>query len=255
MRTVKLTISYKGTNYVGWQRQPAGESIQQKLEEAISRILSHDVSITGAGRTDAGVHAVGQVAHFQTESEIPCDGIRRGANSMLPPDISIVGACDEIEGFHAKNGAVGKIYLYRIYVSSNRLPLEDPFAWHISTRLDLEAMREGAEKLVGRHDFESFRATGCCAKSSVRTINRIEIRRPSGFPFSDYSGAQFADLIFEGEGFLRHMVRNMTGALVEVGRGRMTPDDIARILLQKNRQERFECAPARGLCLVKVIYM
>jgi len=254
MRIVKLTISYKGTNYVGWQRQPVGDSIQQKLEDAISRILSHDLSITGAGRTDAGVHAVGQVAHFQTDSDVSCDGIRRGANSMLPPDISVVDASDATEGFHAKNSAKGKIYLYRIYVSSNRLPLEDPFAWHISTRLDLEAMREGAEKLVGRHDFESFRATGCCAKSSVRTINRIEIRRPSGFPFSDYSGVQFADLIFEGEGFLRHMVRNMTGALVEVGRGRMTPDDIARILLQKNRQERFECAPARGLCLVKVIY-
>ena len=175
MRTIKLTLAYDGTGYVGWQVQPNGTSIQEVLQEAVEKMTGERTSVIGAGRTDAGVHALGQVAHFVTNSQIPSVGFERGLDSLLPADIVVVGAEEVPSDFHAKRDAKGKRYKYRLLLSPHHSPLALNRFWHLISGLDIEVMRRAAKVLIGEHDFESFRAAGCSCKHARRRIDRIDI--------------------------------------------------------------------------------
>jgi tRNA pseudouridine38-40 synthase len=251
MRKLKLTISYEGTAYVGWQVQPNGVSVQSVLQDAFAKVLGHKVDITAAGRTDAGVHAVAQIAHLSTENAIPVEGLLKTANALLPDDIAVTRVENVDDSFHAIRDAKGKIYRYLLCLSGVRNPLYDKRAWIISRPLDLAAMMETAALFVGKHDFESFRATKCFAPDAIRTIKRIDI---SGEERFDSGVSRLISITFEGDSFVRHMVRNIVGTIVEAGRGRFTALDVAKIIAQKNRQAAGICAPASGLYLIEVIY-
>ena len=254
MRTIKLTITYDGTNYVGWQVQPNGTSVQEVLQGAIEQMTGEKAALIGAGRTDAGVHALGQVAHFETESQIPCVGFQKGLNSLLPDDIAVVDAKEAPPGFHSKRDAKGKRYRYRLFIAPVSSPLARNLFWQIREGLDIEAMRQAAMCLIGEHDFESFRAAGCTCKHARRRIDRIDIAKTPASDLGLGEKGTVVDLTVEGDSFVRHMVRNMVGTLVEVGRGSIDVVEVGRILEAKRRQEAGICAPACGLYLVQVFY-
>lgn len=254
MRKLKITLSYDGTNYVGWQVQPNGVSVQQKVQDAFRKIAGVHVNVVAAGRTDAGVHAIAQVAHADYGGSIPVLGLRKGLNSILPDDIAVTGLQDVDPSFHAMRDAVGKRYLYRMVLSDGKVPLLRDRAWQMSGDLDIDAMREGSRELVGRHDFESFRAAGCSSPDAICDLRSIETVDSQEFSLYLNGGGRAIDIAFEGESFLRHMVRNIVGTLVEVGQGRLAADGVKRILEQKNRRVAGICAPACGLYLVKVFY-
>jgi tRNA pseudouridine38-40 synthase len=256
MRTIKLTIAYDGTDFVGWQIQPNGESVQAALTRALREMTGSPDSIVGSGRTDAGVHALGQVASFTTDAGIPLEGFVKGLNSLLPPQVAVLSAEEAEEGFDAQRSARGKVYRYLILRSPHRVPHMVGRAWHLRETLDVGAMREAAGHLVGEHDFESFRASGCAAEHAVRRIDGIGISEEGEGP--DFLGVagpgSIISLTFEGSGFVRHMIRNIVGTLVGVGRGDLAPKDVGRILESRQRKEAGVCAPASGLYLVRVIY-
>jgi len=254
MRKIKLRIMYDGTRYVGWQEQPNGVSVQATIRDALKRMVGEEVALVGASRTDAGVHAVAQVAHFETESRVPAGGFVAGVNSILPDDIAVTDAEEVPEGFHARRSSKGKRYVYRILVSRSRNPFLEGRAWTLRNALNIDSMRAASACLLGEHDFSSFRASGCGSRDSVRTITRIEVSsRP--LPHEMLSGeGEIVELLFEGNGFLRHMIRNIVGTLVDAGHGRLSSDDIQRILLAKKRIEAGRCAPASGLFLADVFY-
>jgi tRNA pseudouridine38-40 synthase len=255
MRTIKLTIAYDGTNYVGWQRQPNGVSVQERLEEAVERMSGVRSAVVGAGRTDAGVHALGQVAHFMTESRIPSESFARGLNGLLPPDIAVLAAEEMPEGFHARHSARGKIYRYLLLDSCRRAPLLHNRCWQLREALDVEAMRRAAAMLVGERDFASFRAAGCGSRHAVRRLDRIEIAimRDDEALASWGGGGRLVAMEFEGEGFVRHMIRNIVGTIVDCGRGELDPENMPQILAAAEREQAGRCAPACGLYLVRVI--
>jgi tRNA pseudouridine38-40 synthase len=245
-RVVKLTIEYDGTAYGGWQRQANAPSIQQCLEEAL-RQMTHEpaLRIQGAGRTDAGVHATGQVASFVTATTIPPYGFLRGLATFLPRDIAIVGCEDAPEGFDARHSADAKHYRYRMLSRKPRSALRDRFVWHVPGRpLDAAAMAAACVHLAGRRDFAAFRSADCERQTTVRTLSRVEIT-----PADDE-----IHLDVVGDAFLKNMVRILTGTLVEVGRGAATPDEIAAIVASGDRTKAGMTAPARGLTLVAVLY-
>lgn len=245
MPTYRLVLEYEGTAYVGWQRQAVGTSIQEVVEGALARVLGgEEVRIVGSGRTDSGVHALGQVASFRARTERSDAALRMGLNSLLPPDVACRDARRVEDGFHALRGARRKVYRYRIQDQGERSPLRARHVWHMRTPLDLEAMREGARHLVGYHDFTSFRAGGSLARTSVRTIFDIRIQREM----------DEVQIFVEGGGFLRHMVRILVGTLVDVGRARLAPIQVAEILAAKDRTRASRTAPAHGLCMVSVTY-
>lgn len=254
MRKLKITLSYDGTNYVGWQTQPNGTSIQQLVQDAFREIAGIHVNVVAAGRTDAGVHAIAQVAHAEYGGDIPADGLRKALNSLLPDDIAVTQIEDAAPSFHAMRDAVGKRYLYRMVLSDGKVPLLRDRAWQMSGDLDIGAMREASRELVGRHDFESFRAAGCSSPDAICDVRSIEMAESQEFNLYLDGKGRAIDIAFEGESFLRHMVRNIVGTLVEVGQGKLTADGVKRILEQKNRQVAGICAPACGLYLVKVFY-
>jgi tRNA pseudouridine38-40 synthase len=244
MRTLKMTIAYDGTPYAGWQVQPGRPTVQGVIEAALGRMLRETTRIAGAGRTDAGVHALGQVASFATGRAIPLDGLRSGLNARLPETIRVLAAEEAPEGFHARADARAKEYRYRLSRARVVLPFVAPFVAPVRGRLDVEAMREAARRFVGRHDFTSFCPTDCAIEDRRRSIESSEI-------------AETADeVVYEvrGEGFLRHMVRTIAGTLVEVGRGRVRPAEIDAIIAARDRRRAGPCAPARGLVLVRVLY-
>jgi tRNA pseudouridine38-40 synthase len=244
MRTLKLILEYDGTEYVGWQLQAHGRSIQGELERALEILLKEPVRVTGAGRTDSGVHALGQVASFRTARDVPLKAFVAGLNSLLPRDIAVRSAAEERPGFDARRAASGKRYRYRIINRRTRAPLEQRYAWEVFPALDVVAMQEGARALVGRHDFSAFRAGDCQASTTVRELRSLEIRR-------DGDG-----LVMEVEAtaFLKHMVRNIAGTLVEVGRGKRPARALGEVLDSKDRARAGPTAPAHGLCLVEVYY-
>ena len=244
MRTIRLTIEYDGTAYSGWQRQPNGLAVQQVIEEALCQLLGEKVDLRSSGRTDAGVHARGMAAAFQTASNLPLKAFVDGTNRFLPPDIAIQEAVDVPAGFKPISDALAKHYRYTILLSSVRSPLRRFHAWHIREELDLEAMRTGAVNFVGRHDFAAFRASNCAAKTTIRRVDSVEITREDD--------AIFIDVV--GGGFLKNMVRVMVGTLVDIGRGRFAPGHITWLLQNGDRKKAGITAPACGLCLIRVYY-
>jgi tRNA pseudouridine38-40 synthase len=245
MRTIRMTLEYDGTDYVGWQRQKNGLSIQQVLEEKIAVMTGETVKVTGSGRTDAGVHALAQVAHFRTASAIPPGNFLLGLNSLLPPDIAVRQLEEAPESFHSRHGATGKVYLYRILNRPVRSPLNCRFAWEVFQPLDVPAMARAAFHLRGTHDFTSFSTVHSDAPHRVRTVREISVVR-------DREG--FVDITVEAEGFLRYMVRIIAGTLVEVGRGKLRPGDVPAVLAAQDRAAAGMTAPARGLFLKEVRY-
>jgi tRNA pseudouridine38-40 synthase len=244
MRNIKLTIEYDGTNYVGWQCQPNGVSVQQVIEEALAKILKESVRINSSGRTDAGVHARGMVASFRTEKSVPLKAFSDGLNSILPPDIAVREAAEMPLHFNPRMDALGKNYRYSILNSPLRSPLDRSMSWQVKKKLDLEAMRKAASHFVGEKDFAAFRAAKCCAKTTVRRIDSLEI----------YSKNEFIIFDVRGNGFLRNMVRIIVGTLVEVGRGTMSPDEMAALFEGCGREKAGVTAPPQGLCLMEVFY-
>jgi tRNA pseudouridine38-40 synthase len=245
MRNIRMTLEYDGTAYAGWQRQKNGLSIQQVLEEKIAVMTGETVKVAGSGRTDAGVHALAQVASFRTTSAIPERNLLAGLNSLLPRDIAVTRLEEAPDAFHARHSALGKVYLYRILNRPVRSALHRHYAWEVFQPLDAAAMREAASHLIGTHDFTSFCTVHSDAPHRVRTVREIEVSR---------SERGFVDLTLEADGFLRYMVRIVAGTLVEVGRGRRPPGDIPAVLAARDRGMAGITAPARGLFLKEVRY-
>lgn len=243
MRNIRLVVEYDGTSLHGWQRQANAPTVQAHLETALAELLQHEVSVAGASRTDAGVHARGQVAAFKTERPIPLHGVRRGLNSLLPDSIAISDAREMPEDFHPRFSATGKHYRYSILRRADRSPRWRERAWHHPDELDLEAMRAGAAVLIGEHDFGAFRAAGCTAKTTIRRLDAIEI-----------TDGEVVTLDVRGNAFLRMMVRILVGTLAEVGTGRFTVAQLAEILEAKDRTRAGKTAPAHGLELMEVRY-
>jgi tRNA pseudouridine38-40 synthase len=249
MRMLKLTVAYDGAGYVGWQRQAEGTSIQGVLEEAIAAIEGHAVTVTGAGRTDAGVHAIGQVASVRVSSAIACDSYVRALNVSLPQDIRVRRVEEVPESFHARFDARHKTYRYRILNAPIASPFEARYAWHVTFPLDIDAMRSALAHCLGEHDFATFQGTGSTVRDTIRTIEQATIASAT-----TEAGDPLVLVTLTGTGFLRHMVRNIVGTLVEVGRGRWQPDDMRRLLAAKDRTEAGRTAPPQGLFLVQVAY-
>jgi tRNA pseudouridine38-40 synthase len=251
VRHIRLLVEYDGTGLCGWQRQANGPTVQGHLEAALGRLLAHDVAVLGASRTDAGVHARGQVASFRTERAIPLYGIRRGLNSLLPPAIAIADASEADPDFHPRFSATAKHYRYLLWTRADRSPSWRDRAWHRPEPLDLAAMRAAATALIGEHDFAAFRAAGCTAKRTVRRIDQVEVTELPG----ELPGASWVVAVdVRGNAFLRNMVRILVGTLVEVGQGRRPFAQVAEILASRDRTKAGITAPARGLELVSVRY-
>ncbi len=244
MRNIKLTIEYDGTNYVGWQRQENGISVQQKLEKAINIVSGEDVILIGSGRTDSGVHAKGQVANFKTSSTIPPEKFKFALNNNLPGDIAILKSEEVSIDFHSRYDSIGKKYGYLIYNSKLPTALCRNLVYHVSYTLDYEEMKKAIDLFRGTHDFTSFMVARNDVETAVRTITNISL---------DKKG----DLIFfsvEGDGFLYNMIRIIVGTLIDIGRGKLKAVDIPNIIHLKHRKFAGHTAPPQGLYLEKVYY-
>jgi tRNA pseudouridine38-40 synthase len=241
---IKLTVEYDGTNYCGWQIQPNGLSIQAVLEKAVSTFVGTSTRVTGSGRTDAGVHALGQVANFFSEKEYDRHRILRGLNALTPPDITVKDAEVVADSFDARRDGRSRVYEFRVLNRSTPSPFHLNRAWHIHESLDLDAMRGAIPCLIGEHDFSSFRAAGCDATHPVRKIYGTSLEKRGEL------------LIYsvEATAFLRHMVRNIVGTLVEIGRGWRTPQSFSQLLEARDRTQAGPTAPACGLYLIAVKY-
>lgn len=244
MRRIKLLLEYSGTRYHGWQVQPAAVTVQGTLEQGLATITNSPVRVHAAGRTDAGVHALGQVVHFDTAATISLPALQRGLNSLLPHDIVVRQAMAVPSDFHARYGAHTKTYAYVVHNQPLRSAFYTPYVWHIPLPLDVEAMRAAARLLVGEHDFSAFRAASCSARSPVRHVFRLAVKRHRERLF----------IVCCANGFLHHMVRNIVGTLVEIGRGKVPAAAMPAILRSRQRQQAGPTAPPQGLFLVRVAY-
>jgi tRNA pseudouridine38-40 synthase len=260
--TFKITLAYDGTGFVGWQRQAAGTSIQGLLEDALRDLDQRDVPVAGAGRTDAGVHALGQVASFTLDRLIEPATLVRAVNARLPASVRIVNAEQVDASFHARFCAVRKTYWYRIWNARPMSPFERAHAWHVPEPLDVRSMMRAADHLAGRHDFSAFQAAGSSVRSSERELFHSSVRADRtlpehglGFNASTRAG-RGALIVYEvsGDGFLRHMVRAIVGSLVEVGRGRRPAEWMAEVLESRDRRAAGPTAPPQGLVLFSVEY-
>jgi tRNA pseudouridine38-40 synthase len=241
----KLTIEYDGGPFVGWQRQDNGPSIQQSLEEAVTRTTGETTEVQGAGRTDAGVHALGQVAHVDVEKEIAPDKLRDALNFHLKPaPIAVLSVEVAAPDFHARFSATGRAYLYRIMNRRAPLTTDRGHAWLVPVKLDATAMHDAAQVLVGHHDFSTFRASECQAQSPVKTLDRLSVHR----------AGEEIQVIAEARSFLHHQVRNFVGTLRLVGEGKWSKDDLAAALEAKDRTQGGPTAPPDGLYLTRVSY-
>ena len=247
MRTFKLTIAYDGTSYAGWQRQAKVDTVQDRLERALGEIERRAVIVHGAGRTDAGVHARGQVASFKLEHPIETGALWRALNAKLPDDIRVMQVETAPKSFHARYQACRKSYRYRIDVGPVADPMECRFTWFVPESLDLAMMSRAGAVLVGRHDFAAFQtaASDADGRSTVRTVLELRVRPES---------EQIVAVDITGEGFLRYMVRSITGTLVEIGLGRRPIVDMPDILASRTRARAGVTAPPQGLCLMSVDY-
>lgn len=244
MRHIRLILEYDGTSYSGWQSQRNGLAIQDVVSSAIEKMTEEKPGLRGASRTDAGVHARGQVASFRTSRSIPCEGFLKGLNSLLPEDIR-VSACEEVGAdFHPVDSAKRKIYEYLLETGGVASPLLRNRVWWVGSRLDVEVMQEAAAYLVGLHDFKSFQGPNSSTKTTVRRVDSVVVSRQSSV----------VRLEFTATGFLKYMVRNIVGTLVEAGQGRLEPADVEKILAAKDRTKAGRRAPPQGLYLVRVEY-
>jgi tRNA pseudouridine38-40 synthase len=256
-RTLRLTIAYDGTELVGWQRQAEGVSVQGLLEDALARLDGRAVTVIGAGRTDAGVHALAQVASVQIQRVMAVADICRAVNAMLPPAVRVLDVAEAPAGFSARRAARSKTYWYRIARSEVLPPFDRLHAWHIRFPLDVRAMTAAARLLEGRHDFAGFRAAGSDSVTSVRTIHRSIIHEESvRGPLATDAPGDLPLLVYDvtGDGFLRYMVRNIVGTLVEIGAGRFPVQAMADVLEGRDRAQAGPTAPAHGLVLARVTY-
>ena len=242
---VMLIVEYDGTNYAGWQRQNNALSVQQVLEEAIERATGCVVSVTGAGRTDSGVHAVGQCAHFDIETTIPADKLSFALNLVLPEDIRVRESRKVRDDFHARKNAIGKHYRYNIFNAVHDCAINRYYCTHVRYPLDVEAMKIAASYIKGTHDFACFQAAGSTEmKSTVRTVTDIDVKKIGDFVYIDVKGT----------GFLYNMVRIIAGTLLEVGKGRRKADSIPAVIESCDRSMAGPTAPAKGLTMVSVTY-
>ena len=248
MRTFKITLSYDGTDFSGFQSQAHVRSVQGELEAALAELEGTRVVVHGAGRTDAGVHALGQVASFKLANPIAVNDLFRALNAKLPEDIRVLSAEEAAAGFNARFHARSKVYRYRISNTRVMSPFQRRYAWHISRALDLNAMQQAARELAGEHDFRSFQAVGGTVRSTVRTISR------SNWTEEPLTGGRLLTYEVAGTGFLKHMVRTIVGTLVEVGDGRRSPDSVRALVASRNRAAAGPTAPPSGLYLVRVDY-
>jgi tRNA pseudouridine38-40 synthase len=248
-KTFALTLAYDGTRYAGWQIQPNGLAIQQVVTDAVSKVVGHPVHVQGSGRTDAGVHAIGQVASFTTETwKISADRMALAINGYLPRDIVVLESRRVVLGFDPIRSAIRKRYRYCIRISRVPDPLRHAHHWWIPRPLDVDAMRAGAIHLLGTHDFKAFQTLGSVRKTTTRTVSNLEFFEqpaPAGIEWN---------IEIEADGFLYNMARNIVGALVQVGRRRFSPHWIRELLASRERGTESQTAPARGLCLVRVDY-
>ena len=245
-RNIKLILEYDGTNYHGWQSQKGSgtATVQDVLEGALRRLTKEAIRTASSGRTDAGVHALGHVANFLTESRIPAEAWAPALNSLLPEDIRVLASEEVDPAFHARFSAKGKQYRYLILARRMPSALERSRAWHVGRRLNVANMRRAAEHLTGKHDFSAFRSAGCGAKSPVRRLKALAIRKKG----------DLIECTLEADAFLMHMARNIVGTLVEAGLGRFSPADVRQILRSRDRSRAGKTAPAHGLYLVAVSY-
>ena len=242
MRTLVLKIEYDGTGFLGWQLQPEGRTVQGVLEEAIQKILQAGIRATAAGRTDAGVHATGQVVHFRTDSDMVVDRLRKGLNGVMPPDVRVLEAVQATDEFHARFSAEGRRYVYRIIRRPSAMRRHH--AWHVAYPLDVDVMRRACSPLIGRHDFTSF-----CQAASTADGTVCEVRELDWIEEDDE-----LRLHIEANRFLHHMVRTIVGTAVDIGRDRWPEQVMTEMLQAKDRRAAGANAPAHGLCLEAVRY-
>ena len=260
MRNIRLTLAYDGTDFYGWQRQPERPTLQGLLEAAIEKIAGEQVTLYASGRTDAGVHAANQVANFRTTCPIPCANLVKALNDLLPLSVRVKEARKMPADFHARYQAASKSYRYRILLAPIASPFIARFVYHTPYSLDLEAMKRAAKMFEGEHDFTSFAAAesspGETEEGSPPLRNVVRGNRRRVFSSRLVSRPKISLLIYEvrGSGFLHHMVRNIVGTLLEVGKGRMKPEEVPEILAACDRSRAGPTAPAQGLCLWKVEY-
>lgn len=246
MRIVKLTLAYDGTDYVGWQRQASGISVQGLLEEAFSKIEGAAVAVHGAGRTDAGVHAEEQVASARIGTALDDETLARALNANLPAAVRVMDVHTAADDFHARFSAVGKVYEYRIWNGHAVPPFVNRYVWHVPQPLDLRLLDEAARVIPGEHDFAAFQGAGSATHTTIRRIVSAAWRRSANEPLTTFA--------IMGEGFLRHMVRSLVGTLVEIGLGRRSVADMALLLECPTRANVGRTAPPIGLFLVRVVY-
>jgi len=244
MRNISLVLAYEGTNYHGWQRQPDVVTIEQKVREALQKILDHETKVYAGARTDSGVHAMGQVINFFTEKGIELQNLSRGLNSILPHDIRVMDASDVDEGFHARYSARSKTYVYCILNQLYNSPFLIRYVLHWPHSLDIGAMKEAVSWLIGEHDFSAFKKKNEFYKNPVREVKRAKVVKRAGMIY----------IILEATGFLRYMVRTITGTLLLAGQGKINHGNFKEILASKERERAGETLPPHGLFLKKITY-
>ena len=244
LRNIKLTITYDGSEYHGWQIQQGKKTIQGILAEAIQNLIGCEVQVFGASRTDAGVSALGQVALVQIDSPIPTENLAKAITGRLPPDIAVTEAVEVPDSFDATGSVKSKLYRYTIFTGTVRPVLQIRHCWHLPAKLDIAAMNEAAKFLVGKKDFKSFASAADHRENSIRTIFRCEATKEGNWVYVDV----------EGDGFLYNMVRNIVGTLIEIGRGRWEPEKMREIIEARDRTAAGPIAAAQGLCLMWIKY-
>ncbi|KNF08052.1 tRNA pseudouridine synthase A [Gottschalkia purinilytica] len=244
MRNIKLIVEYDGTSYCGWQKQPNQPTIQETIENAIYKITKEDITLIGSGRTDSGVHALGQVANFYTNTSIPDIKIKDALNSVLPQDISIRESIEVLEDFHSRYSAVGKQYKYVIYNNKTRSPILRNYSYHVSYKLNIDNMERGLKYFIGTHDFCSFMSSGSSIEDTVRSIQEAYLNRQE----------EIIEIYIKGTGFLYNMVRIIVGTLVDIGTGKIHYSEVPKIIESKDRGKAGHTSPAKGLYLREVFY-
>ncbi len=244
MKNIKLILEYDGTNYMGWQKQPKGETIQGTVENAISKITGEKVEVIGCSRTDSKVHAKGYVCNFKTSSNIPVEKFREALNHVLPEDISVIKSSQVHDDFHARYDSKGKMYCYTILNAEVRMPICRNFSYHYKKSLDIGKMKDAAKFFIGTHDFEAFRNIGSSVKTTTRTISKVDIVK----------NEHYIKVYIAADGFLYNMARIMIGTLIDAGNGKIKAEDIPKIILSRDRKKAGKTCSPQGLCLIEVYY-